>query len=124
MNQNTGSHPMTHITKPAALAAAVILAFAGQASGASAQTVETVKVAVRTGDLDLASPAGARRMLSRIRLAAAWACEDQTHSPLMRVVGYQQCVRQASERAVTELGSPAVAALDHAGPAVRLAGKN
>ncbi len=70
-------------------------------------------VTVRYGDLDLATPEGARAMLARIHRAAGAVCndgQDEFHD-LSRRDLVRGCVRHVTADAVASLGSTMVTAM-------------
>jgi UrcA family protein len=81
--------------------------------GASAQAPEH-NVAVDTvlvsyGDLDLASQAGVRALLARVRSAAALACGGRPDfRDAKRLARFQACAKKAMDNAETRIGAPAL----------------
>jgi UrcA family protein len=69
-------------------------------------------VNVRTGDLDLSNPAGAHAMLGRFREAAQKVCGPEQADRLSFGAQYHECVRETVNRAVVDLGSPQVQAMN------------
>lgn len=71
---------------------------------------QPVRVAVRTHDLDLNSQAGSAVMLQRISRAAQQACGASSFSvPDYRwAIKRSDCYRNSMDRAVADLGAPAV----------------
>jgi UrcA family protein len=84
--------------------------------------LETTSVTVRIGDLDLASDAGARAALTRIRAAAGIVCGDPGD---LRDLNYrvrrEACMTSAVERTLAELDSPPLTALVDYGRRMTLA---
>jgi UrcA family protein len=68
-------------------------------------------VTIRYGDLDLSQPADASALYARIRSAARQVCAAADAPGAARRVEWSACRREAAERAVTALGSEAVARL-------------
>jgi UrcA family protein len=68
---------------------------------------------VKVADLNLASEAGARTLLQRIRHAATGVCASAQDDPRFQWTNpsYRRCVREASDRAVASLNSPMVTAI-------------
>lgn len=95
-----------------ALSAAVAVGFAACPPSAVAMDTETASVAVPYGDLNLASEAGAKIMLRRIRDAAAKVCGDQIDDPLDRLFELAPCVKFTTSRAVAQFHNPMVTALN------------
>jgi UrcA family protein len=75
-------------------------------------------VTVHTGDLNLSSADGAREMMARIHHAARQVCGPEPSDRLSFGGQDEVCMREVVNGAVTNLGSPAVAALNEAAPAV------
>ena len=98
------------------VAFAVSLALGATSQIASAQSVNTVSIKLKTADIDLSTGAGARLMLQRIRSAAKAACvsDDPVY---YSTYDYHPCVDAIITRAVKTLGSPMVTALNGAGTA-------
>jgi UrcA family protein len=107
------------ITKSKLSAIAAVLALGGIAAGHSvqAQDSETASVNVSYGDLNLATPAGARTMYQRIQSAARTICGAEPSAPLDRAMIYEGCVRSTTDRAVAKFGNPNVAAISGHGSA-------
>ena len=74
---------------------------------------DTNSVTVRYGDLDLATPEGARAMLARIHRAAGVVCNDgqDESQDLARRDIMRGCVRHVTADAVASLGSTMVTAM-------------
>ena len=100
-----------------ALAAALSCAAPALAQTSLAQTSDTVpSVAVKYGDLDLGSPAGAQRLLKRIEAAANTACGGAPDiRQLNQWTSFEACRRSAVARAVVAVDSPMLAAMAHRG---------
>ena len=93
----------------AGMAAAIAFAVAGSAAAQTDDSGAPPSVKVSYGDLNLASSAGAKAMLVRIRSAASRACGDAPDlRDLGRVAIYNRCRTDAIHRAVKELGAPLV----------------
>jgi UrcA family protein len=98
----------------AALAASVLLGSpAAQAAGPAAAAFggDPPSVAVRYGDLNLASEHGARILLERLQHAATTVCPYADERGVDRRAIRNRCVREAVARAVRQVGSPILAAL-------------
>jgi len=104
----------------AAAAGAVLLGAAPLGATASpavepvvtASTDAVPTVAVKYGDLNVATERGARILLGRIRLAADEVCPAAADiRDLNRVAARNRCMRQAIERAVQQVGSSRLAAV-------------
>jgi UrcA family protein len=80
-----------------------------------AQTSDTVpSVAVKYGDLDAGSPAGAQVLLKRIGAAANTACGGAPDiRDLDRWAAFEACRRSAVARAVAAVDSPMLTAIAH-----------
>ncbi len=96
------------------LAAAAALSCAAPAL---AQTSDTLpSVAVKYGDLDLGSPAGAQRLLKRIEAAANTACGGAPDiRQLNQWTNFEACRKSAIARAVVAVDSPMLTATAHRG---------
>jgi UrcA family protein len=104
------------------LAAAAALAWAAPVL---AQTSDTVpSVAVKYGDLNIGSPAGAKALLDRIEAAANTACGDR---PDIRVLSqwasFEACRKSAVARAVDAVDSPVLTAMAHGDALARFAAR-
>ncbi|HEY0311662.1 MAG TPA: UrcA family protein [Allosphingosinicella sp.] len=72
--------------------AALAAAFAGTASEAQGQAAAgTYSVAIRSGDLNLASPGGLATFRGRVHAGAAQACGDEKVAPLAEATQIAQC---------------------------------
>jgi UrcA family protein len=94
---------------------ASLLLATGQAAAAGPNVRS---VAVRYGDLDLASDAGVRALYARLRSAAANVCGPGADRDLAMRQAWQACRDEALGRAVSQLGNARLAALHgdrHAG---------
>jgi UrcA family protein len=69
------------------------------------------RVAVRYRASDLLQPQGAEALYARIRTAAREACRADEGRSAAQHLAWQACRREATDRAVAALGSPAVAEL-------------
>ena len=67
---------------------------------------------VRVADLNLSNSAGANEMMVRIKRAAHHVCGPEPTDRLSFGRQYDECVRESVNRAVVDLGSPAVAAVN------------
>ena len=98
-----------------ALAGAVSARAAGQSEADAAREIENqpVQVAIRFGDLDLASQDGSEAMLQRISHAALNACGASGFSlqDYRWATKRSVCYRSSMDRAVAELAAPAVTQL-------------
>src|SRR5262249_37940153 len=98
-----GAHPMT-FAKAAILAASVLAAAPAFAQSANKQ------VTVSFADLNLDNPAGIQVLMGRIAAAARAVCGPQpTIRDLRQLGAYNDCVKDATDRAVASVGSPRVA---------------
>ncbi len=68
---------------------------------------------VRYGDLDLNRPADARKLYSRIRLAARHVCGNPDIRNLADVARSQPCLEQAVDDAVARVNSPELTAIHY-----------
>ena len=94
-----------------ALALLTLLGTGPAQAGADEHGVQTLTTSVRYDDLDLSTNAGARTLYQRIVTAARRVCpDDQSRSPkLARAV--RQCRAAVINEAVSEIGSPQLAAV-------------
>lgn len=93
-----------------ALASAIALGFAA-AAPASAENLDRAKD-LNYAELDLNDHAGAQALLGRIQQTAEDMCGDRAGPmPLAQRAAIRQCVRQKSERAVSDVGNANVTAL-------------
>jgi|HubBroStandDraft_1064217.scaffolds.fasta_scaffold504146_1 UrcA family protein len=93
-----------------ALGVSTALAACGGASAAGFAASEPGSVTVRTDDVNLHTPAGARLMALRIRNAAAAACGGEIYPVVIRFSdGFIRCREAAVDRAVRDLNAPMVA---------------
>jgi UrcA family protein len=69
-------------------------------------------VDVRTGDLDLSNPAGAKAVIGRFQRAAHKVCGPEPSDRLSFGRQYDECVRETVNRAVIDLGAPTVEAMN------------
>ena len=70
---------------------------------------EKHSVTVQFGDLDLSTRAGAHELLARISRAAAIACDPGFGVDLPTMSATRECVNNAIDQAVAEVGSPLLA---------------
>jgi UrcA family protein len=98
-----------------ALAGAASARAAGQSEADAAREIENlpVQVAIKFGDLDLASQDGSAVMLQRISHAALEACGASSFSlPDYRwATKHSGCYRNSMDRAVADLSAPSVTRL-------------
>lgn len=99
----------------AALGISTALALCGAASAADLGADAQASVVVRTDDVNLSTPAGARLMALRIRNAATAVCGANLNPVAFRLSeGFSHCREAAIDRAVHQLRTPFVAeALGH-----------
>ena len=104
------------------LAAAVTLSCAAPVL---AQTSDTVpSVAVRYGDLNIASPAGAQLLLKRLAAAANTACGGAPDiRELVQWASFEACRSSAVARAVVAVDSPMLTAMTHGRPPASFAAR-
>jgi UrcA family protein len=90
-----------------------------------AQTSDTVpSVAVKYGDLNIGSPAGAQRLLNRIEAAANTACGGAPDiRQLSRLASFEACHKFAVDRAVVAVDSPLLTAMAHRSAPASLAAR-
>jgi len=106
------NYPLASLAVLAALGlAASSLPAAARSPSGSEQASERISYS----DLNLASEAGARAMLSRINRAAKSVCGLDTDDELDGRQEYFRCIHATVDRAVTTLQSPLVTALNGAG---------
>jgi UrcA family protein len=120
---------MTMNTIRTKLSAAVLCTLGAAALGALAAPVQATEQddpptrTVRFGDLNLASPAGAKALYGRIRLAAHRVCEVTADSDPIQRVAVHTCIDKAIDDAVLHVNAPMLTALRFGGGEVRLASK-
>lgn len=91
------------------------LSNAAQAGEPAAGTTRTM-VVVQYDDLNLASPAGARTLYTRLRSAAERACGgDPAGRTLQEQMDYQSCYESALDKAVRKVDSAGLQALHRNG---------
>jgi UrcA family protein len=107
---------MSRLRLIAALGISCAFGAGGVAAAAESPASAPDSVVVRTDDVNLHSPAGARLIALRIRNAAAAACGGNVDPVAIRFSdGFRRCRETAIGRAVRELNAPLVAtALDRA----------
>jgi UrcA family protein len=90
-----------------------------------AQTSDTVpSVAVKYGNLDIGSPAGAQVLLRRIEAAANTVCGGAPDiRQLHQWASFEACRRSAVARAVVAVDSPMLTAMAHRGAAASFAAR-
>jgi UrcA family protein len=89
--------PVRAIIRVVPLAAALAACLVG---GVAAADARTRSVTVRYADLNLASDAGAQKLLSRLSAAAHQVCDDHGTRELARVVRADACFRETLGSAV------------------------
>jgi UrcA family protein len=92
--------PARAIIRVAPLAAVLAACLVG---GVAAADESTRSVTVRYADLNLASDAGAQKLLSRLSAAARQVCDDHGTRELARVVRADACFRETLSSAVIAL---------------------
>jgi UrcA family protein len=93
-----------------ALGVSTALTVCGAASAAGYEASDQASVVVRTDDVNLHAPAGARLMALRIHNAAATACGGDVAPVAVRLSeGFIHCREAAIDRAVRDLNTPMVA---------------
>jgi UrcA family protein len=92
----------------AATALTVVWLAAAQPAHAIEMTVSTT--AVNYSDLNLATEAGARKLYTRLRYAAARVCGTVDH----RNPAWKQCYKSALSGAVSDVGEPTLLAVHRA----------
>ena len=94
----------------AVLGACAALTLGGAAAAAPTDPTDRVDVIVKTSDVDLRTPDGAKLMALRIRNAAAEACGRQAFPvTVLFSDGFIRCREDAIDRAVATLNAPLVA---------------
>jgi UrcA family protein len=96
-------------TRLCAFAAALLCAT--WASAAAAQG-KPLSVTVKYRDLDLKSPAGAQRLLRRIKFAAEHVCGEAMIVDLAQRDDLRRCRDEAVERAVRDADIPTLSAIN------------
>jgi UrcA family protein len=66
---------------------------------------------VSYADLDISKPAGAKVLYSRIKAAARHVCALNGYTDLLAMQAVNQCTDRAIDKAVADVGSPALSAL-------------
>ena len=66
---------------------------------------------VTYADLDITKPAGAKVLYSRIVAAARHVCSDNGYKELATIQRANKCIDLAIDKAVKDVGSPALSAL-------------
>jgi UrcA family protein len=118
-----GNLMMNRFGKIAAFALSVGL-LAGASAKAADANVAIERVTVFYGDLDLAKPAGAKLLLTRIKLAANQVCGGRPSVLQLGAMGnFTACMKTAMDDAVTRLGNVQVAAL-YGYPVEQVASRN
>lgn len=94
--------------------AALAIALAGPFATAAAGSPSARVVAVRYGDLDLASQQGRQKAYSRLRAAARRVCGYYDPRDIEARLRWRTCYRATLDDAVTRLGNAELAALHDA----------
>lgn len=89
----------------------VAIALAGMAAPSALAESRTVSVRVAYGDLNLASPAGAKTMMDRLQSASKRACGNTGARGAMETRMARTCMKQAMTDAVKRLDAPVVTAM-------------
>ncbi len=108
--------PTSLVTTVFAVVLAVGSLALAPAAMAEPDVVRPVSATVSYADLDLSTEAGARTMLQRIRSTAREACgPEPVHSPLTprAPTQFRNCVFEAVDSGVANLGAPLVTALNN-----------
>ena len=123
-NFNTEEYNMTIRTKllTAIYCAFGAAAFIAASSAANAGTLDVRTKTVRYDDLDLAKPAGAQALYSRIRVAAREVCESLPGVVWSEAAAEHACIEKAIDGAVEKVNSPGLTTLRF-GSDIRLASK-
>ena len=88
---------------------AIALSTLHGAANAADEGLPTKKVSYK--DLDISKPAGARVLYRRIAAAAHEVCEINQFKTVATVSGIDRCTQRAIDKAVQDVGSPALSAL-------------
>lgn len=109
-------------TAPLGVACALVAAVSSSpAAGQPSEPDAPISVRVGYADLNLATTAGARAMLARIRAAASQACGSEPDMrDLNRISIYNRCRNQAVAHALAALDVPLVTALANGATNVEL----
>jgi len=92
--------------------AGLCCAFSAQAGGGVAPGVVRTQVPVGYDDLNLANPAGARTLYSRLKSAAEQACGSRPSGrDLQEHLNYQSCYDSALDKAVRKVNNGQLQAL-------------
>ena len=86
------------------------LLFAAAAPMAHAESSQLPSVTVSMAGVDAHSDAGAQIMLRRIKAAAGKVCGDAPSAALDRLQKFQPCVREVTQRTVSDLNTPTLTA--------------
>jgi UrcA family protein len=81
------------------------LAATGAMSSARADEQTPISRVVHFGDLDIGTPAGAKVLYHRIRVAASEVCEPSVTRDLARVQAAHACIEAAVDKAVKQVNS-------------------
>jgi UrcA family protein len=99
----------------------VALAMAAFAAPAAhAQSAQAPSITVSVGGIDAKTEGGARIVLQRIKNAAGQVCGGQPDAPLDRLMTFQPCVEEVTQRTVAGLGNVQLTALLEKNGAPRL----
>jgi UrcA family protein len=86
------------------------LVFVAAAPMAHAQSSDLPSVKVSLAGIDARSDTGAQIVLRRIKTAAGKVCGNAPSSSLDRLQKFEPCVREVTQRTVTELNTPTLTA--------------
>lgn len=120
MTASTRTLPSKLVVRAAAAACALALTYAVTPVARADTFTDVPKIAVKYGDLNLATDAGARTLYRRIATAARQVCPAGEGSRILKLDAMARtCIRESISRAVHEVNSPRlaeVAAADVARP--------
>jgi UrcA family protein len=106
MNVNENARHLARLALLAGLCTAAPLY-----AGAVAAATSTKSVTVHFGDLNLRSEAGVQALYSRIQAATRVVCSPEPAGDRLAMLRFKACRNEALSDAVTQVGSPALAAL-------------
>jgi UrcA family protein len=110
MNLVTVNLQLTALTRTALLVGCSLVGALGVAQ-ADTPTDEAPSLVVRYGDLDLATDAGVQALYRRLAVAAQEVCPFEDSKSLAQVSYSHTCRAKAIARAVHDINSPRLAAL-------------
>jgi UrcA family protein len=110
MNVVTANPTLTRVIRTALLVGCSLAGALGVAQAATPDDAAPT-IVVRYGDLNLATEAGARALYQRLSIAAREVCPLEDSKSLAQMAYSHTCRSQAIARAVHDINSPQLAAL-------------